>query len=227
VDKRNFTLFFSAAGFSLVINALLFSLLPSFGHKVAARQDLETLIPVNVIQFKRPEPPPPVEDRKKPVRKEKPEKMIPTVNLRFSKKVIPQRLQRELDMPPLSFRINPRLKVGMPVSPLPKEPAVFMPKESYLQAEVDQMPIPIFKMNPFYPYRARRLNLSGAVKVKFLVDENGHVSKIKILKSTPPGVFDKSVLDALASWKFSPGKVRGHPVSTWVITTIEFKLEAS
>jgi len=225
VDKRNLILFFLAAGFSVVINTLLFSLLPSFGQRVATRQDLETVIPVNVIRFKRPEPPPPVEDRKEPVRNEKPEKMIPTVNLRLSKKAIPQKLPRELDMPQLSFRINPKLKVGIPVSPPPKEPAIFAPKGPYIQGEVDQIPMPIFKVKPIYPYRARRLNISGKVDVKFLVDENGYVSNIKILKSTPPGIFDDSVLKALPSWRFSPGKVRGHAVSTWVVTTIQFDME--
>lgn len=224
MNKRNFRPFLQVMGFSLGINALLFSLLPSFGQKAAKRKYLETPIPVNVIQFRRPKPPPPVENRQKPEKK-MPKKMIPTVNLRFSKRMISQRPRPELDMPRLGFRINPRLKIGMPVSPPPQEPPAFKAKESYLQGEVDQIPIPIVKMKPLYPYRARRLNISGAVKVKFLVDENGHVNKIKILKSTPSGVFDKSVLDALALWKFSPGRVRGHPVSTWVVTTIEFKMD--
>ncbi|MEA3415512.1 MAG: energy transducer TonB, partial [Thermodesulfobacteriota bacterium] len=85
----------------------------------------------------------------------------------------------------------------------------------------------IFKMKPVYPYRARRLNITGKVDVKFLVGENGYVSNVKILKSTPPGIFDDSVLKALHSWRFSPGAVRGHAVSTWIITTIQFDMEGT
>ncbi len=83
----------------------------------------------------------------------------------------------------------------------------------------------VFKMKPIYPYRAKRLNITGKVDVKFLVDEKGYVSSIKILKSIPDGIFDESVRKALASWRFSPGEFDGRAVSTWVVTTIEFDME--
>jgi protein TonB len=38
-------------------------------------------------------------------------------------------------------------------------------------------------------------------------------------------VFEDSVLQTLPSWKFSPGKVVGEPVSSWVVTTIRFELK--
>lgn len=216
---------FMAPGLALLVNILLFALLPLFVQRGFNKSDLETIIPVNIIQFKRPKPPPPEEEKEELPEKKKPEKVIPTVKLKLQKKVIPQR--PEIETPQLTFEINPRLTVGMPVSPPPKEHAIFRPKGSYIQGEVDQMPMPIYKMKPIYPYRARRLNINGSVEVKFLVDENGYVSNIKILKSRPAGIFDKSVLKALPSWKFSPGKVRGHAVSTWVVTTIEFKMEGA
>ena len=108
-----------------------------------------------------------------------------------------------------------------------EERIVFVLKNIYDHGEVDRMPMAVFKMKPIYPYRARRLNITGKVEVKFLVDETGYVSNITILKSTPPGIFDDSVFNALPSWKFSPGEVRGHAVSTWVITTIQFDMEGT
>jgi len=216
---------FIAPGLALLVNILLFALLPLFAQRGLYESDLETIIPINIIQFKRPKPLPPEEEKKELPEKKKPEKVIPTVKLMVQKRLIPQR--PEIETPQLTFEINPRLTVGMPVAPPPKEPTIFRPKDSYPQGEVDQMPMPMFKMKPIYPYRAKRLNISGAVEVKFLVDTNGYVSNIKILNSYPPGIFDKSVLKALPSWKFSPGKVREHPVSTWVITTIEFKMEGA
>jgi protein TonB len=122
-------------------------------------------------------------------------------------------------MPKLSFEINPGLTGGMPVAPPP------VSSHFYQMGEVDQMPLPAFKMKPFYPYRARRLNIEGAVEVKFLVDENGQVSRIEILQSNPPGMFDESVLKALPSWRFSPARLERKAVSCWVITTIQFELE--
>jgi protein TonB len=212
-----------SVGVALLFNTLLFSALPLFVQRHFIKDDLKSMNPVNIIQFKRPSPPTPEEEKEKPPEKIRPEKVIPTVKLELKKKFIPPR--PEIETPQLSFDLNPALTAGMPVSLPPKEAAVFRPRESYIQGEVDQAPIPLVKMKPIYPYRARRLNVSGEVEVKFLVDESGHVDRIEILKSKPAGVFDESVIKALQSWKFSPGKVRGHAVSTWVITTIQFDMK--
>ena len=209
-------------GLALLFNILLFSALPLLVQRGFNKSGLETIIPVNIIQLKRPSSPPPEKEKEELQEKKKLEEVIPKVKLKLQKRVIPQR--PEIETPQLTFEINPRLTAGMAVSPPPRGPAVFSPKESYLQGEVDQMPIAVFKMEPIYPYRARRLRVFGEVKVKFLVDERGHVGRVKILSSRPAGIFDKSVLKALPSWKFSPGKVRGNAVSTWVVTTIEFKM---
>ena len=60
---------------------------------------------------------------------------------------------------------------------------------------------------------------------KFLVDEEGTVSSVSVLDSSPEGVFEDSVLQTLPSWKFSPGRILGEPVSSWVVTTIRFELK--
>ena len=209
--ERNFL--FQAFGISILINLLLFALLPLFGERDGGKSDLETIIPVNLVNLRRPKPPPPPEEKEPP--EKKPPEFIPKVMMQHT---IPKR-KLKLKMPELSFEINPKLSGGMPVAPPP-------PTSTFYQiGEVDQVPLPIFKMKPVYPYRARRLNLTGKVDVKFLVDENGQVSHIRILKSNPPGIFDESVLKTLPSWRFSPAKLRGEAVSCWVITTIQFELE--
>ncbi len=207
---------FIAVGFSLLVNVVLFSLLPLCGKSSLNRNDLETIIPVNFIQFKRPEIKPSAEEKESPEKKRL-EEIIPTVRLNTHKRVITKKL--EMEMPRLSFEINPKLTGGRTVA-LPQ-------KEAFLPGEVDTMPAPILNAKPIYPIRARRLNITGEVEVKFLVDERGHVTKIDILKSTPAGVFDNAVFKALPSWRFSPGKICGEDVSTWVITTIKFRLEGA
>ena len=207
-------------GLALLINIFLFALLPNFVKSDLSKSDLETIVPVHLTQIRSSKPPP--EKEEKLPEKKPPEKVIPTVRLRHK---VPRNQEIKMEMPRLSFEINPKLAGGMPVAPPAKGPTIFPFKDFYDQGEVDQMPMAIFKMKPIYPYRARRLNITGKVDVKFLVGENGYVSNVKILKSTPPGIFDDSVLKALPSWRFSPGEVRGHAVSTWVITTIQFDME--
>jgi protein TonB len=169
-----------ALGLALLINIFLFALLPNFVKSDLSKSDLETLIPVHLVQI-RPQKPLPEKEEKLPEKKP-PEKVIPTVRLQHK---VPKRQEIKMEMPRLSFEINPKLAGGMPVAP----PAEF--KNFYDQGEVDQMPMAISKMKPIYPYRARRLNITGKVDVKFLVDENGYVSNIKILNrvSSTAGLF--------------------------------------
>jgi len=198
---------------SLLVNVFLFVLLPNLIHKTQGKSDLAPIIPINLVQIRHQKPPPPEEEK---LPEKEPPKVIPTVRLQHN---VSKRQDFEMEISLPSFEINPKLTLGMPVAPPPPGPTCF-----YDQAQVDQMPIPIFRTKPIYPYRAKQLNITGKVKVKFLVDENGQVSHIKILKSVPPGIFDKSVLTALPSWRFSPGKIKGKPVPTWVITTIKFEI---
>ena len=208
-------------GLAMLVNIFLFAVLPLFVQSELSKSDLETIIPVHLVQIRPPKPPPPEKEEKLPEKKP-PEKVVPTVRLQHK---VPKKQEIKMEMPRLSFEINPKLTGGMPVAPPAEGPTIFPFKDFYEQGEVDRMPMAIFKMKPIYPYRARRLNITGKVNVKFLVDENGYVSNIKVLKSTPPGIFNDSVLKALPSWRFSPGKVRGRAVSTWVVTSIEFKME--
>jgi protein TonB len=204
--------FFWALGLSMLVNILLFALLPFFGRRELKKSDLDIIVPVKLVKI-RPQKPPPEEEERLP--EKEPPKVTPTMRMQQN---IPRR-QLKLEIPRLSFEINPKLSGGMPVAPPPPT------SSSYQIGEVDQAPLPIFKMKPVYPYRARRLNITGNVEVKFLVDKNGQAQHIKILKSNPPGIFDETVLRTLPSWKFSPAKLRGEAVSCWVITAIAFNLE--
>lgn len=244
VDKPRLGILIPAAGLSVLVNMLLFSLLPSFGQKSPQRADLESIIPVTVIRFERQGRPSHPEERKELFKQEEREKKIPVMELNFTQQAIPQKLSPQTDMPRLAFKINPMLNMGTEVSPLPIRqkplskgislPAPAPPRKDtakgghsspYLEGELDQVPVVIFRKKPFYPFRARARNISGKVKIKFLVDKDGHVDSVHILKSEPPGVFDKSVIKALSCWRFLPGKIYGRPVQTWVITTIKFRLE--
>lgn len=91
-------------------------------------------------------------------------------------------------------------------------------------AQLDKQPQIILKTEPVYPYSARRQNICGTVTVRFLVDPSGNVKRPSILKATPSGVFEKSVLEAISQWRFKPGQYRGRAVSTWMVLPIHFKL---
>ncbi len=90
--------------------------------------------------------------------------------------------------------------------------------------DLDQPPRKVLHVDPVYSYRLRQRNISGEVQVKFLVSAEGVVSHISILEATPKGVFNESVKTAVAGWKFSPGKIDGRAVPSWVVTNVVFNL---
>ncbi|WP_419662030.1 TonB family protein, associated with ExbBD [Desulfosarcina variabilis str. Montpellier] len=222
---RNFNHILLVTVLSLMVNGMLFTGLPNLLPKVRRQADLES---VQTVDFLRE---PPGRQTDKPP--ERPEDAPPPEPPR----VVPQRtldpindqtpLTPRMEMPAFDLAVStPDMALGVPVdAPMAQTPAMPSLKAYYGMAEVDQVPVATLNPRPVYPYRARRLNLDGAVDVKFLVDTTGQVSRISILSSSPPDLFNDSVMAALSGWRFTPGKVQGRPVSTWVTTTIEFRID--
>ena len=209
---------------ALLINLTLFAILPHFIKGEYRKDNIHYAMPINLIRIRPQKPSPPKqEEEKKPQEKEIKEKIRPKFQVDLSG-------PKEIKMDKLSFEINPRLVEGMAVAPPAKlvqltEKLPELTKPFYDLNEVDQKPVVLLKLKPPYPYRARQFNIAGYVRVRFLVDKLGQVSRISILKSSPEGIFDSTVRATVSSWKFSPGKIEGNPVSTWVVTTIAFKME--
>lgn len=81
------------------------------------------------------------------------------------------------------------------------------------------------KTPPVYPRAAKQRNIEGWIKVKFVVNEQGHVDQVTILDAEPKDVFEQSVLRCLDEWRFKPGTVGGRTVKALVEQTISFKLQ--
>ena len=60
----------------------------------------------------------------------------------------------------------------------------------------------VSRIEPVYPELARKMNLSGSVKVRVLVTREGDVRSAEPLGGSP--VFIEAVLDAIEKWKFAP-----------------------
>jgi periplasmic protein TonB len=85
--------------------------------------------------------------------------------------------------------------------------------------------IPLERTSPVYPMRARRMGIEGWVKVKILISEQGEVEKVDVLEARPKDIFEKSVLQGVALWRFSPAIVDGVPVKAFATTIIRFNLD--
>jgi len=201
-----------AALLALGVNIFLFALLP--GMRTSPRRSEETLRlrPVTMIRLKEMTPPPPPEAPKEPEKQDKPLK---------------PRLDLPIDPTPVHTTAAPTLKAGPGLPEL--DTTAFNPGPVDMvfgESQLDKPPMPTHKVAPIYPFRAKRLGISGSVTVKFLVEKDGSIRDMEIVGSTPPGVFDRAVLDAVGRWTFNPGEITGEKVRVRVTKIIHFNLKS-
>jgi len=72
------------------------------------------------------------------------------------------------------------------------------------------------KVQPLYPDLARKMNITGTVKIEVVVLPNGVVKEAKVLGGHP--VLANSALDAARKWRFEPAPAESSGV-------IDFKFE--
>jgi len=79
--------------------------------------------------------------------------------------------------------------------------------------------------NTHYPDAAKEANIDGRVIVKFVVNEDGNVSDVQIVRGIGGGCDEeaKRVVQSMPKWK--PGKQNGKPVKVYFTLPIVFKLE--
>ncbi|WP_076414581.1 TonB family protein [Shewanella sp. UCD-KL12] len=65
---------------------------------------------------------------------------------------------------------------------------------------------PLTRVEPKYPKAAVEAKQNGFVQLKFDISTKGKVSNIKVVKSSPTGVFDKSAVKALKQWVYKKSK---------------------
>ncbi len=91
--------------------------------------------------------------------------------------------------------------------------------------KVEVKPQPISMPAPEYPQLAAKAGIEGKTVVKMLVDTDGSVIGVEILKSSGNAMLDESAVAAAKQSRFTPAKQRDKFVRVWVVRQIEFKLK--
>jgi protein TonB len=96
-----------------------------------------------------------------------------------------------------------------------------------LSGTVLKLALPLYKQNepPLYPLKARRLGYEGIVMLKVLIDDNGRVDDLRVLKSSGHRVLDRAALSAVKKWLFEPGTKNGVKKKMWVKIPVRFDLK--
>ncbi len=92
--------------------------------------------------------------------------------------------------------------------------------------DYQSFPKPVITIGPRYPHVAAHSGQEGWVLLAFDVNAQGGVVNIKVLDSSPKGIFEKSAINALKKWKYIPPKVNGkYQPQAGLQTVIQFRLE--
>ena len=79
--------------------------------------------------------------------------------------------------------------------------------------------------NVQYPEKAKEKEISGRVLVGFIVEKDGSVNEVKIVRGIGGGCDEEAVRVVKAMPKWKPGKEKGKPVRVSYMMPIFFKLQ--
>lgn len=105
---------------------------------------------------------------------------------------------------------------GTDPQPLASEPTRF--KAGMTPPEV------VSRTQPRYTEAARKAGVQGTVIVEAVIDEQGRVTNLKVVKSLPMGL-DQAAADAVRQWRFKPALLGTRPVKIFWTLTVNFQLQ--
>ncbi|HEX4964429.1 MAG TPA: energy transducer TonB [Thermoanaerobaculia bacterium] len=82
----------------------------------------------------------------------------------------------------------------------------------------------IHQVQPRYSEMARRAGVQGTVIVEAVIDAQGQVTNVRLLRGLPMGL-DQAAVDAIRQWRFKPAQLDGHPVKVYFTLTVNFSLQ--
>lgn len=113
--------------------------------------------------------------------------------------------------------------LGPPAPPPSAPPEPPKPQGPVRVAMLPESPHKVVDVHPVYPEIARAARVEGTVILEAVLDTNGHVTQLKVLRSVP--LLDQAALDAVRQWRYSPSIYYGRPVSVLMTITVRFTLQ--
>ncbi len=102
------------------------------------------------------------------------------------------------------------------------------PRDIYEEGDLELIPpLPIEpKEQPRYPEMARKVRQQGRVVLQAVIDEQGRVTEIEVLRGVTPDLgIDAEAVRAVSLWRYQPGTVRGRPVKVRMRVLVDFSLQ--
>jgi protein TonB len=68
----------------------------------------------------------------------------------------------------------------------------------------DRDVVPLVRVDPDYPPKARQRRIEGYVDIEFTIGPAGTVKNPKVIAAHPPSIFERSALRAVRRWRYNP-----------------------
>jgi TonB family protein len=127
---------------------------------------------------------------------------------------LPDEVEPEIDLP------DTDIIYGIPDGPPPEAE----PTGPIMVGGDVKPPEKISAPQPQYTEIARKARIQGVVIVQAIIDKQGVVTNVKVLKPLPMGL-DQAAAEAIKSWKFKPATLNGKPVAVYYNLTVNFTLQ--
>lgn len=112
---------------------------------------------------------------------------------------------------------------GVIPSDLPPSPGPPGPAPLSVGGDV-KAPKKIFAPSPLYTEEARQGRIQGVVLLHAVIDAEGNVQSIDLLKGLPLGL-SESAVETVKTWKYEPATKNGQPVAVYFTLTVSFSLQ--
>lgn len=112
---------------------------------------------------------------------------------------------------------------GLPEAPPPPPPPPALRAPVRIGGQI-QAPTLLQRVEPFYPPVAVDAHLQGIVILEAIVDRDGTVAEVKVLRSAG-ALLDREALLAVRQWRYSPLVLNGQRERFILTVTLSFHLE--
>lgn len=102
-------------------------------------------------------------------------------------------------------------------------PDANMPAQIYKAGETTRKAVVVSRPAPLYTKEARRNQIMGTVKLRFVASANGKISNIVPMTVLPDGLTENAIL-AASHIKFIPAVLDGRPVSQYIYIEYNFNI---
>lgn len=84
-------------------------------------------------------------------------------------------------------------------------------------------PFPIYRREPEYTERARAARIEGTVVLEVIIQPDGKVEVLRVVRSLDPDL-DAKAIECARTWRFRPGTKDGKPVAVTATIEVNFRL---